>query len=283
LEEYVVRPWQPTDIPDLREIFTASCGDSPEEVDTFFRAFLTGPEACTVVAVPEEGRPEGRPVAAGYCVAGIGLQYSARKQVPAEYLYALGCLPARRGHGFGMKLHELMFSGGGKPGVLRCMIPVSEGLLQAYRRISMPVPLGRIRTAEIRREEITATPPAAETLSPEEYARRREKMLAPWPHAAYPAAWFSLMAEYNDVFLAMPGAQAAVIPMEGYCIVAELLCPGADPAGALAGVAAACPAERYRVRTPAFFPGPGSLRPFAYCAGEAEAPPEDFWFPFGLE
>jgi hypothetical protein len=224
-------------------------------------------------------------VAAGYCVAGIGLQYSARKQVPAEYLYALGCLPSRRGHGFGMKLHELMFSGGGKPGVLRCMIPISEGLLQAYRRISMPVPLGRIRTAEIRREEITATPPAAETLSPEEYARRREAWLEPYPHAVYPDAYYRLMTAYGTAFLSAPGALAAATPLEGRVLVNELLCPSADPGEALAGIAAACPAGQYEVRTPLFFPGPGESRSYAWMveAAEAVSRPADFWYPFGME
>ena len=102
-------------------------------------------------------------------------------------------------------------------------------------------------------------------------------------------------------------ALATVIPLEDRMIVAELLCPGADPACALAGIAEACPAHKYEVRTPAFFPGPGELRTFAFYHDPGERgdrerrdglfrspgerrdglfrspEPESFWYPFGLE
>ena len=81
------------------------------------------------------------------------------------------------------------------------------------------------------------------------------------------------------------GALAAVAPLENCCVVSELLCTGADPARVIAGIAGLCPAERYEVRTPVFFPGPGEVRPFVYCHDPAGAlsVPASFWYAFGLE
>ena len=127
--------------------------------------------------------------------------------------------------------------------------------------------------------------PRAERIPWEEYARRREEWLAPYPHAVYPEAYYRLAAEYGNVFLCMDGALAAVIPGEDRCRVAELLCDGAEPVRAAAGIAAVCPAEEYEIRTPVFFPGDGEARPFTYCLGTGEEihGTEDFWYPFALE
>ena len=98
-------------------------------------------------------------------------------------------------------------------------------------------------------------------------------------------SFYSLMAEYGSVFFSFPGALAAVNCLEDHVRVDELLCLSADPAGALAGIAAGCPAELYEVRTPVFFPGPGDVHPYAYVhdAAETMPRPDDFWYPFGLE
>ena len=285
MKEFTIRFWQPPDIPDLQKIFTAAHGDPPEIVEAFHRAFLTAPEVCLLAAVPEAGRPEGRPVAAGYSLPGPVLCFSGR-QIASVYLYALGCLPEWRGRGIGMQLHTALSAETEKQAPVSCMIPAAESLLQAYNRISPLSALGQTRFAEMTGDEIRAAEALpAERLPWQEYARRREEWLRPYPHAAYPDPFYTLSAEYGNVFLSLPGALAAVIPLEDRCIVSELLCPGADPARALAGTAAACSAEKYEVRTPAFFPGPGKLRPFAYyhdAAGDMPAA-EDFWYPFGLE
>ena len=283
MEDVIIRFWQQQDLPDLQEIFSASYGDPPEIIQAFHRLFLHAPENCLLTAVPEAGKPEGRPVAAGYCLSGLTLRFPDRKPVPCSYLYALGCLPSRRGHGYGMALHTRLFAEAGKQGTVRCMIPVSESKLRKYSEIGPVYPLGRMRSTERFRTELSADPMSAEDLTPEAYARRRETLLESFPHAEYSSAWFTLMAAYGDCFLALPGALAAVIPLEDRCLIAELLCTDTDPDRALAGIAARCPAERYEVRTPAFFPGPGEFRRFAYLNCEIQDTPEDFWFPFGLE
>lgn len=283
---FAVRSWLPGDIPELKEIFAASFGDPPEVVDAFYRAFLAGPETCVVAAVPDTEKPEGRAVAAGYVLPGPALRFSDTASVPSVYLYALGCLPACRRRGYGMAVYRSMLARGKSMAPAECGIPASEALVQVYDRIHPMVPLGRSRIAEMSSAGASgAEPLAVEHLSWEVYAGRREQWLGSHPHAVYPESYYRLSAEFGSLFLALPGALAALIPLEGRCVVSELLCIGADPARAVAGIAAACPAEGYEIRTPAFFPGPGSLRRFAYYHDTAEPlpAPEDFWFPFGLE
>ena len=284
MNDIMIRFWQPSDVADLREIFSVSFGDPPEIVRAFHRVFLTRPEACILAAVPAEKRPEGRPVAAAYCLPGPALQFRTDR-IPSVYLYAFACLPAWRGRGIMKQVYTSLFEEARSQAPAMCLVPASEGLLQAYSRTGCVFsPLGRMRTARIREAGGTALL-RAERIPWQEYARRREAWLEPYPHAVYPDSYYSLMAEYGSVFFAFPGALAAVNRLEDHVRVDELLCPSADPAGPLAGIAAACPAELYEVRTPVFFPGPGDVHPYAYMhdAAETMPRPDDFWYPFGLE
>ena len=286
MDEMTIRFWQERDIPDLQKIFTVSFADPPEIAEAFHRIFLKAPETCTLAAVPEKERPEGRPVAAAYCLPGATLRLGGRR-IESVYLYAFGCLPEWRGRGIAKQVYTAVFEESKRQAPVSCIIPATDGLLQAYNRTGFTfVPLGRIRTAEVSGAEARkAEALRAERIPWEEYARRREEWLDEYPHAEYPENYYRLMEAYGYTALGMDGAMAAVIPVEGLCIVGELLCRGADPARALAGIAGACPAEQYTVRTPVFFPGSGEIRPYACCHGEAENAkmPEDFWYPFGLE
>lgn len=283
---FSVRGWQTGDIPELREIFAASFGDPPEIIDAFHRVFLSGPDCCAVATVPDAERPEGRAAAAGYLLPGPVLRFPDREDIPAAYLYALGCLPAFRRRGFGSAVYRALLGYGEKAASAVCVLPASEMLVRTYGRICPIRPLGGSRVAELEGPPDTdAVPPAAERLSREEYALRREECLAPYPHAAFPDSFYRLMEEYGNLFLSFPGALAAAVPLENRCVVSELLCTGADPARVIAGIAGFCPAERYEIRTPVFFPGPGEVRPFAYCHDPAGtlSLPDGFWFAFGLE
>ena len=286
MNDTMIRFWQPSDLPDLREIFSVSFGDPPEIPEAFHRAFLTVPEACILAAVPEDGRPEGRPAAAAYCLPGARLCFPERG-IPSVYLYAFGCLPEYRGRWFMKRVYTALFETARGRAPASCIIPVSDGMLRAYNQSGFTfVPLGRIRAAAVSGSAARAAEKLpAERIPWQEYARRREEWLKPFPHADYPASYYELSAAYGYVFLSMPGALAAMIPEEDRFIAAELLCPAADPARALAGAAEACPAESYEVRTPVFFHGPGEIRPFAYwheAAGNLSGT-ETFWYPFGLE
>lgn len=284
LSDLRVRFWQPSDVPDLREIFSVSFGDPPEMVSAFHDLFLTAPESCMLAAVQEEESRPGRPVAAAYCLPGSVLAFRERR-IPSVYLYAFACLPAWRGQGIMKRVYTALFAEACRQAPCACMVPASDGLMQAYNRSGFVFsPLGSIRSARMTGVG-SAVPLPAAALSWQDYARRRESCLAPYPHAVYPDAWYRLMAAYGTVFLSLPGALAAASPLQDRVLVQELLCPSADPGRALAGVAAACPAGLYEVRTPAFFPGPGEMRPYAWLhAAEESVPrPADFWYPFALE
>ena len=284
LRDISVRFWQPQDVPDLREIISVSFGDTPEMVKAFHDIFLSAPEACLLAAVPEEKRPQGRPVAAAYCLPGPVLAFRSRR-IPSVYLYAFACLPAWRGQGIMKRVYTALFAEACRQAPCACIVPASDGLMRAYNRSGFLFsPLGGMRSARITGAGKAGFPPA-ERLPWQEYARRREAWLEPYPHAVYPDAYYRLMTAYGTAFLSAPGALAAATPLEGRVLVNELLCPSADPGEALAGIAAACPAGQYEVRTPLFFPGPGESRSYAWMveAAEAVSRPADFWYPFGME
>ena len=284
LGDVMIRSWQPSDVPDLREIFCVSFGDPPEIAEAFHHRFLTAPEACLLAAVPEENRPEGRPAAAAYCLPGPVLSAGGRR-VSSVYLYAFACLPAWRGRGIMKQVYTALFEDACRRAPALCIAPASEGLLQAYNRSGRIFsPLGRVRSARVTGIGGAALPPA-ERLPWQEYARRREAWLSPYPHAVYPEDYYRLMTDFGALFLSVPGALAAVNRLEGRAVVSELLCPAADPDAVLPAIAAACPAEQYEVRTPVFFAGPGEAHPYVYIhePGEALGLPADFWYPFCLE
>ena len=286
MDEIMIRFWQEPDIPDLQKIFTISFGDPPKIVEAFQRIFLTAPEVCTLAAISGEGRPEGRPVAAAYCLPGAALCSDGRR-IESAYLYAFGCLPEWRGQGIMKRVYSAAFAESARQAPVSCIIPATDSLLQAYNRTGFTfVPLGRIRSAEVSGAETREAEALPTKKIPwQEYVRRREEWLKGYPHAEYPETFFRLAEAYGNILLDMPGAIAEVIPRDGHFIVSELLCRGADPAQALAGIARMCPAERYTVRTPVFFPGTGEIRPFAYYHGETEnvKAADTFWYPFGLE
>ena len=286
MDEVIIRRWQAADMQDLRDIFTAAFGDPPEDADALHRFFLNTPEACVLAAAPDTERPEGRPVAAAYCLPGPVLCFPDHR-VSSVYLYAFGCLPAWRGRGIMRRVYTSLFRAACSLAPVSCLVPVSDALLRAYNRTGCTfLPLGRIRFARFTGTEARAAAALpVERLPWQAYARLREERLKEFPHAAYPDAWYQLADTYRYSFLSLSGALAVVIPQGERRIVAELLCFGADPLCALAGITGICPSETYEVRTPVFLPGPGEIRPFVYChesAGEALGT-EEFWYPFGLE
>ena len=162
MDEIMIRFWQEPDLPDLREIFTVSFGDPPEIVNAFHRVFLTAPEACVLAAVPEEGRPGGRPVSAGYCIPGATLCFPG-KRVESDYLYAFGCLPEWRGRGITKRVYTALFAESAGRAAASCIIPISDSLLRAYNRTGFTfVPLGRIRSAAVSGAEAAGAEPLPE-------------------------------------------------------------------------------------------------------------------------
>ena len=58
MNDILIRFWQPSDLPDLWEIFSVCFGDPPETAEAFHRTFLAAPENCMLAAVPEDGKPD---------------------------------------------------------------------------------------------------------------------------------------------------------------------------------------------------------------------------------
>ena len=89
MEEITVRFWQPQDLPDLQEIFTAAFGDPPDIAAAFHRVFLTAPEACTLAEA--RGKYDFVYVVAGWQIHDYGSpalrHYEVVSSVSSRYFY----------------------------------------------------------------------------------------------------------------------------------------------------------------------------------------------------
>ena len=176
------RPSRPGDEPGLKALWSAVFGDTEAFIDTFFRAVYTPGMA----AVAER---DGQIVSAAYRVP-FG---------PYAYIYAVGTLPAYRGRGLGRAV--TLAAAGGGPAYL---LPASPGLRAWYERSMGAKPAGLVFPAELPRER--------RPVSAEEFAARREDLLAGVPHAVYSPGLLELFS-LEGAFYA--GPDGSVYAAEG--------------------------------------------------------------------
>ena len=154
----------------LRALWEAVFGPEEGFVDLFFRTVFVPGNTAVAAA-------DGRIVAAAY-----GIDCSC-----GRYIYAVGTDPAFRGRGLGQAV--TMLAAGGAPAYLR---PADPGLRDWYIRRMGAVSAGFC--------PVFGPPGELTPISPEEYAARREALLAGTPHAVYPNGIFELFSLYGSFF-----------------------------------------------------------------------------------
>ena len=94
------------------------------------------------------------------------------------------------------------------------------------------------------------------------------------------------MKRFGGGYLSIDGDIAAVEMDGDVCRVIELLAPEGDWREVLEAIAGRFPAEKYLVRSPVFFPGPETERPFMMASLSPDAktqPPAQLWWGFAFD
>ena len=284
MSNVTIRPYRQEDRPRLVELWQTGFGDTKDYIDAYHAMFLK-PDGCFVAEA------DGQVVSAMYIMDGPLLFPPSGRSLSTSYTYALTTDPAYRGRGIGTAVYKACTEASLLRSDAACVMPADMALYPFYERAAGCVPVSRIREAIIPRAELTGTVrDAASPISAGEYYLRRKALLRGRPYAVMTPSLLALEAQHMRRFgggmFDLDGDIAAVELDGDTCRVLELLAPEGDWADVLATVAQRFPAERYAVRTPLFFPGPGQERPFVLAALSPdirEPLPDDLWWGFAFD
>lgn len=284
MDNMTIRPWRPEDRPRLVELWQTGFGDSEDYIHAYHTLFLR-PDRCLVAEA------DGRAVSAMYIMNGPLMFPPSGQSLSTAYTYALATDPAYRGRGIGTAVYKACVASALEWAHAVCVLPAEPGLYPFYEKAAGCVPVSFIREAVIPRSQITgAVRENAASISAGEYYLRRKALLRGQPYAVMTPNLLSLetlhMRRFGGGMLDLDGDIAAVELDGDTCRVLELLAPEGDWADVLASVAARFPAERYAVRTPLFYPGPGEARPFmlgALSPDIREPLPDGLWWGFAFD
>ena len=169
----------PGDEPGLKALWEAVFGDDPAYIDPFFREiYVPG-----MAALAEE---DGGIVSAAYAVPFGNYRY----------IYAVATLPAYRGRGLGRAV--TLLAADGKPAFL---CPAEPSLFHWYQR--------EMNARPVSRRNLPSLPEDRTSIEPEEFARRREILLAGTPHPSYSPGILALFSLGGEFFLCGDGSVGA--------------------------------------------------------------------------
>lgn len=254
-----LRPSKAEEIPAQKALWKRAFGDDEGYIDDFY-ACCVRPEHMLVLL--EDGVLRSMLALLPMTVA-----LPDGTSATSSYIYALATDPEERKHGFGRMLLEYVDFYLGERGV-ECVttVPAEAGLHKFFATV------GFTECFATRKIELTAaeagTPDGGDAtvpIGPEEYGAARERLLTGTLHAVYALPLLAYQAHicHTDggalLRLEVGGSVgcAAVEREEAgrAVVIKELLISSDKIPAALAAVAAAYPADRYHLRTPAFWPG----------------------------
>ncbi len=284
MDNVTIRPWRETDRPRLIELWREGFSDSDDYIRAYHAMFLK-PDRCMVAEA------DGQVVSAMYIMNGPLMFPPSGQSLTTAYTYALSTDSAYRGRGIGTAVYKACVAEAGKWSHAVCVMPGEQAMYAFYEKAAGCVPVSYIREAFLGPAEITGVPrEAAAPISAGEYYLRRKALLRGRPYAVMGPELLSLerqhMRRFGGSMLDLNGDIAAVELDGDTCRVLELLAPEGDWADVLASVAARFPAERYEVRTPLFYPGPGQARPFVLgtLGPDVREPlPDELWWGFAFD
>ncbi|SBW11585.1 conserved hypothetical protein [uncultured Eubacteriales bacterium] len=254
-----LRPSKAEEVPAQKALWQQTFGDGKDYIDDFY-TYCAQPE--NVLVLLEDGILRSM-----LALLPVTVALPDWTSASSSYIYALATDPGARKQGFGRMLLQYVDFYLGEQGV-DCVttVPAEASLHKFFATV------GFTECFATRKIELTAAEAALPTgedsavpIGPEEYGYLREELLKGTLHAQYCQR---LLAYQEHICRASGGALlrldvgggtgcAAVEREEsGHAVVVkELLIASDKIPAALAAVAKAYPADRYHLRTPAFWPG----------------------------
>lgn len=284
MRDYILRPWRSEDRPRLTALWQEAFGDDADYIEKYHSMFLNS-GSCIVAEA------DGKPVSAMYIMEGPMLFPPSGRSVSTIYTYALATDPDYRERGIGTAVYKACTELALSRADAACVLPSGPELYPFYEKAAGCVPVSRIREAAFTPDDLKGIPAAPSVpISAGEYYLRRKSILRGRPYAVMGGAYLAHeayhMRRFGGGFFSLDGDVAAVEMDNGVCRVPELLDADSDGMEAIAAIAARFPAEKYVVRTPAFFNAPGEVRPFMLAAMEPELDvllPDDLWWGFAFD
>ena len=285
MSDYTIRRFRSGDEAALRRVWKTGFDDTDDYLDAFFTAFV-GEDSCVLAEV------DGMIVSAMYLLDGPVLFPYRQNRLTSAYAYALATLPEYRGRGIGRAVFRAVCELGLERGFdAVCVLPAEEGLYSFYEAGGATRQLSAVREIEYGAAQLRSLPRGLCARIPvEEYAGIRESLLHGEAHGAMPEAFYrwqeALCERYGGGLFVLDGGLAAAELDGNICHIHELLLPNGDETAAAAAVAAFCRAERYIVRAPAFWDGPGTVRRHMLALLRTEPSfylPDDLWWGFAFD
>ncbi len=221
MPEYALTPYRPALSDGLAGLWETVFGD-PAPLVRQFLDLWPGSDFCLTAL------QNGIVSAAAYALPGLTILRPGQPDLPARYLYAVATHPDHRDRGLAAMLCRRLRDDCFARGELLLTKPAEPSLYAWYAEKIGAVPTLPCHT-------LTVTEPAAGTvtrLSPEEYAARREALLANAPHTRLPDTLFQwehlLHTHYGGGFFATDRAIADAFFDEQRAEIAELLSPAPE-------------------------------------------------------
>jgi|GEM_PF-756818 len=282
MSDLILRPSRFDDGPQMKKIWKLSFHDEDSFISVFFDRFHRD-SAAAVMEV------DGTVVSLMFVMPGITLSFPDRTPMTCSYLYGLATLPEYRGRGYGAKVTaeaaRMAYTSGND---FACLLPASEDLYRWYSE-----QLGTKTFFQVRETHLTKPLDSVgiiKAISPSEYNRLREKLLAGYPHAVFSDD----LIEWQDTVSGLYGGglfeittpyglacAAAEMADSNNLFIKELISSGGNTKDVASIVVKHLGCTSCVFRTPAFM-GDGNIRGFSVLfptpdGSEIPYMPDAYW------
>lgn len=252
-----IRPAQPGEVQRQKELWKLAFGDDDAYIDYFY----AHEDQSQVLVLLEDGV-----VWTMVALFPVTLALPGGKSASAAYIYALATHPDARKKGFGRFILSYVDFYLKEKGMDCVTIVPAEVSLHKFFGTTGFEECFSTRKVELLHDMVGA--PAAgdalEAVSPAEYGRVREELLADSLHVSYSEGLLSYQEglsrmDHGGLYRLSVGGRAGVAAAEYLdeesVLVKELVIPAKAMDGAAALLKAQMPAKRYHLRTPPFWDG----------------------------
>ena len=186
-----IRPAAAADLPALTRLWQTAFGDPPELIGAFYDRFP--PETSTWVV-----EADGNVATAAHLLDGR-LHTAGGAVLPCAYVYAVSTDPAQQGHGYASVLMQRFAANADASGCVLYTLPAEASLYAWYWSVMGTTQTARGERLHIKREPDIQCLPDVESVSVQEYAELRERVLQGSAHVELSAALLAFQADLCDL------------------------------------------------------------------------------------